>query len=184
MFRRTFTLLFALLCLGTGAASSQEKKDSSKPEMLEMAGGKILAEKPEAWKTVATKSSMIQYEFRTPAEGDKSARITIMQSGGGIEPNIARWIGQFPGTKKEDVKVEKKTVDQTTVHMVEIAGTFNDSMGMPGGPIKKMENYKMLGAILELKDGTTIFVKATGPADIVGGMRDGWMKMLDGIKNK
>ena len=56
--------------------------------------------------------------------------------------------------------------------------------GGPGAATKKQENYKMLGAILELKDGSMIFIKATGPKDIVGGMREGFVKMLDGLKNK
>lgn len=173
----------AILCVAVNVGISQDK-GQAKTELLEMANGKIVAEKPASWKAVQPKSTMIQYEFRSPAEGEKFARITIMQSGGGIDANINRWISQFPGTKKEDAKIEKKEVDKTTVHSVEITGTFADTMGAPGGPAKKMENYKMLGAILELKDGTTIFVKATGPNDIMTGMRDEWTKMLSGIKNK
>ena len=45
-----------------------------------------------------------------------------------------------------------------------------------------MENYKMLGGILELKDGEKVFIKATGPAEIISGMKEGFMKMLSEIK--
>jgi hypothetical protein len=183
---RIFQLLpVALLAVAFQSVSAQDKKE---PEKLEFAGGKIVAIKPEAWKTVPPKAAGItKYEFRVPAEGEKFARITISESGGGIGPNIDRWIGQFEGVKKEEVKVEKKEVDQTTIHMVEINGTFKESMGggpFAPGPMKKMENYKMLGAILELKTGGTTFVKATGPNDIVAGIKDDWTKMLEGIKNK
>jgi hypothetical protein len=51
-----------------------------------------------------------------------------------------------------------------------------------GGKVTKMENYKMLGGILELKDGEKVFIKATGPAEIISGMKEGFMKMLSEIK--
>jgi len=180
---------FALMCILCQAGFAQEKSDAdAKEEMLELAQGKIVAMKPASWKTVPPKSNIVQYEFRTPAEGDKSARITIMSAGGSIESNIERWVGQFEGAKKEDIQVEKKEVGATTVHTVQIAGTFKESMGGPfapgGGKVTKMENYKMLGAILELKDGAKVFIKATGPADVIGDMKEGFTKMLDEMKNK
>lgn len=169
------------------AQDKSEKKDGpAKVEMLELAKGRIIVAKPEKWKTVPTKSTMIEHEFRMPAEGEAFARITIMPAGGGVDANIARWITQFDGAKKEDAKIEKKDVDQTKVHIVEVTGTFKESMGpmVPGAATKKKENYKLLGAILELKDGALIFIKATGPKDIVNDMREEFVKMLDGIKNK
>ena len=183
-------LALATLCILTPAAIGQDKTEKkeapAKVEMLELGRGKVVVAKPEKWKSVPAKSQMIESEFNVKGEGDSFARITIMQASGGIEGNIDRWVGQFDGAKKEDAKIEKKDVDQTKVHIVEIAGTFKESMG-PGGPgaaTKKQENYKMLGAILELKDGSMIFIKATGPKDIVGGMRESFVKMLDGLKNK
>lgn len=181
--------VFALAGLVCQSGFAQEKTDTaSKEETLQLAQGKIVATKPATWKTVPPKSNIVQYEFRTPVEGEKSARITIMSAGGSVESNIERWVGQFEGAKKEDIQVDKKEVDATTVHTVEIAGTFKESMGGPfapgGGKVTKMENYKMLGAILELKDGAKVFIKATGPADIIGDMKESFMKMLSEIKNK
>lgn len=169
------------------AQDKTEKKAPAKVEMLELADGKIVVAKPEAWKVMPPKSNMIQHEFRAPAEGEKSARITIMSAGGSTEDNIKRWIGQFDGAKKEDTKVESKDVDKTKVSLVEISGTFKESMGgpfAPGGQSKKMENYKMLGAILELKDGAKVFIKATGPSEIIADMKEGFVKMIDELKNK
>ena len=183
-------MALATLCILVQPAVGQEKtekKDTpAKVEILELAKGKVVLAKPEKWKTFPPKSPMIEHEFRVAGEGENFARITIMQASGGIQGNIDRWIGQFDAVKKEDAKVEKKDVGQTIVHIVEISGTFKESMG-PGGPgavTKKQENYKMLGAILELKDGALIFIKATGPNDIVTGMRAGFITMLDGLKNK
>ena len=184
-------LCFAFVCVLTLPALAQEKSDKkgepAKAETLELAEGKIIVSKPAAWKNMPPKSNMIQHEFRAPAEGEKSARITIMSAGGSTESNIDRWIGQFEGAKKEDAKIEKKDVDQTTVNIVEITGTFKESMGgpfAPGGQTKKMENYKMLGAILELKGGEKVFIKATGPSEIITDLKEGFVKMLSELKNK
>lgn len=182
-------LAITTLCILTPAAIGQDKTEKkeapAKVEMLELGKGKVVVAKPENWKTVPPRSPMIESEFSVKGEGDSVARITIMQATGGIEGNVDRWVSQFDGAKKEDAKIEKKDVDQTKVQIVEIVGTFKESMGAgPGSVTKKQENYKMLGAILELKDGSLIFIKATGPKDLVASMREGFVKMLDGLKNK
>ena len=187
--RIVLSIVFLSACFQPAWAQDKpEKKEApAKPETVELAGGKILVTKPEAWKKMPPKSQMIEHEYRTPADGDQSARITIMSAGGSIESNIDRWIGQFDGAKKDDAKIEKKDVEKTIVHLVELEGTFKESMRgpfAPGGPTKKLENYKLLGAILELKDGSKVFIKATGPKDIIAGTRDAFMKMISELKNK
>ena len=179
-------LAIASLCIliqpVLGQEKSEKKDSPAKAEVLEIGGGKVVITKPEKWKTVP-KGQMVEHEFNVTGEDGAVVRITVSQAGGGVQPNIDRWVGQFEGVKKEDTKIEKKDVDQSKVHIVEIAGTYKGSMA-PGGAAKKQENYKMLAAILELKDGSLIFIKATGPKDIVTGMREGFVKMLDGLKNK
>ena len=179
-------LALATLCVFAQPALCQDKTEkkeaAAKAEVLEIGGGKVVITKPDSWKTVPP-GMMIDNEFRFPAEGDGAARITVSRAGGGVEPNIARWIGQFEGATKENTKVEKKDVDKTIAHIVEIEGTFKESKG-PNAPVKKQENYKMLSAILEQKDGSLIFVKSTGPKDTIAKMRDDFIKMIDGLKNK
>ncbi len=178
----------ALLSLPS-LAVSQDKTDSAKAvkgdekesSELVLAGGKIVLTKPESWKTVKPQSQMIVHEFRAPAEGEKSARVTIMGATGGIETNVNRWIGQFEGAKKEDAKIEVKEIEKTKVHIVQLEGTFKGMMA-PGAP--KLPDHAMIGIILELKDGTTEFIKITGPKEIVAKEKDGIMKMLEGLKNK
>ena len=194
--RLVLALSFAFLGLFglsiDSAATAQDKPakgDAKKtePETLELADGKIIVTKPESWKTVPPKSNIIQYEFRAPAEGDATSRITVMTASGGIEANINRWIGQFDGLKKEDAKIEKKEIDKTIAHIVELEGTFKESMGGPFAPnagTKKLEDHAMLGAILELEDGTTVFIKLTGPKKVVADERDAFLAMIDGLKNK
>jgi len=183
-------LFLAACCFGTITPAPQNlsiAQDSSKAETLNFANGKITVEKPASWKTMPPKSNIVQFEFRAPADGEQSARVTVMGASGGIEANIVRWIGQFDGLTRADAKIDKKTVDKTTVHIIELEGTYKDSMGggpFAPGPVKKLENHAMLGLILELQSGETVFVKMTGPKKIVAAEREAVMKMVDGLKNK
>ncbi len=191
--RKSLALACVSLALGAVATpglythSNGVAQESTKSETLSFANGKITVEKPASWKTVPPKSNIVQYEFRAPAEGDQTARVTVMGATGGIEANIVRWIGQFEGLTRADAKIDKKTIQKTTVHIVELEGTYKDSMG--GGPfapgqVKKMENHAMIGLIFELEGGETVFVKMTGPKKTVAAEREAVMKMVEGLKTK
>ncbi|MDZ4848449.1 MAG: hypothetical protein SGI77_04095 [Pirellulaceae bacterium] len=155
---------------------------------IDLAGGKFVMATPETWETVPPKSNMVTYEFKAPKDAkDDTARITIMPASGGVDANVVRWIGQFDGLKKSDAKIDKKEVAGATVHIVDLSGTYNDSMG--GGPFApgktvKRDNYRMLGAIIETKDAGTIFVKMTGTQAVVEPLVEGFKKSLMEIKSK
>ena len=180
-------LSFAFLCAFVSPVLAQDKPAKSdanaKTETLELAGGKVIVNIPGTWKTMTPRNQMIANEYRFPIEGDKSARITFSVAGGSIDSNIDRWITQFDGAKKEDAKIEKKEISGIKVNLVELEGTFKDSMG-PGSPVKKLESHRLLGVILEIKDGPQIFIKATGPKEIIADMKEGFIKMVDGLKSK
>ena len=191
--RKSLALACVSLALGAVATpglythSNGVAQESTKSETLSFANGKITVEKPASWKTVPPKSNIVQYEFRAPAEGDQTARVTVMGATGGIEANIVRWIGQFEGLTRADAKIDKKTIQKTTVHIVELEGTYKDSMGggqFAPGPVKKMENHAMIGLIFELEGGETVFVKMTGPKKTVAAEREAVMKMVEGLKTK
>ena len=64
--------------------------------------------------------------------------------GGGIEANVERWVGQFKGVDKQQVKRSDRSANGLVQHVVEIErGTY--SSGMPGGPTTPKENFALLG---------------------------------------
>ena len=147
--------------------------------------GEIKLETPEGWKSVQPKSRIVEkeYQVKKDADSEQSARVTMMGAGGSIEANIARWAGQFKGAggKGVEKKVEEMEMGENKVHLVELSGTYAESVG--GGPFfggKKVmrENYKMLGAIIANKEGRQFFIKMTGPKDIVDASKKGFKKML------
>ncbi len=89
-------------------------------------------EVPADWTEKQPASQIIEREFTFKnGEGDDAptARITMMASGGGIKANIERWKGQFTGGKAEDQKTETKQIGKWNVHIVDLSGTFAESMG-------------------------------------------------------
>lgn len=137
---------------------------------------------PAEFKRVEPKSRIIQHEFAvTDAAVDRPARLTMMAAGGDIKANINRWKGQFSGGDDDSGKVEAKEIEDVTIHMVDINGSYADSMG--GGPFsggKKIQrkNYAMAGAIIETKAGRKYFVKMVGPKPVVDANRKRFETMV------
>ncbi len=155
---------------------------------IELADGKIAMTAPEDWTKVQPRfPNITPYEFSAPKgveDKEKIARITVTPAQGSIEQNLDRWYGQFEqpdgSSSKEKAKVEKMEVGGQTVHMVELAGTFKDSMGGPfqNRPPVLKKDYRLLGAIIETKSMGTYFIKMTGPTESVEKVSDGFKKML------
>lgn len=141
---------------------------------------------PANWKTQPTKSRIVEHEFSvTLGEGEDTptGRITLMAAGGDIPANIARWEGQF--SQGEKAKIEKKEVAGQIVHFVQLSGTFKETMGggpFAGGKTVMRENYGMLGAIIEAKNGGKYFIKLTGPQDVIEANLKPFKEMLDTMK--
>lgn len=126
---------------------------------------------PESWTAAVPASSMRLAEYVAPAaDGSQPGEVSIFYfgpgGGGGVEANVARWIGQFknPDGTPATGQQSTETVSGMMVHRVEAAGTFNP--GMAGNGVSR-DNYKMLGAIVESPAGLYFF-KMVGPTDTIG----------------
>ncbi|GAB6165049.1 hypothetical protein JCM19992_10490 [Thermostilla marina] len=181
---------------GTPAEATGEDADASTSAVaqpasqaasgtLELPGG-LTMKAPEGWESVRPAISMIQYEFRIPAvEGEpRDGRATFMAAGGSVDANIQRWIGQFAqpdgSDTAEKTKVSEETIADTKVHIVELSGTYNESMG-PMAPPTPRENYRMLAAIVETGEGL-YFIKFYGPDKTVAANRDAFLAMLHSLE--
>ena len=51
-------------------------------------------------------------------------------------------------------------------------------------PSTERPNYRMLGAIISIKDGGQYFVKLYGPEKTIAAAEPGFMKMVEGLKAK
>jgi hypothetical protein len=82
--------------------------------------------------------------------------------GGTVDANIQRWSAQFEGSPPPE-RTERQ-VNGLAVHRAQISGTYL------GGPMTstagKRPGYRLLGAIIEAREGL-VFFKLTGPAATV-----------------
>lgn len=189
-FRLTPMLMFAaasLLALPTTCVALAAGQDAAAEEPKTIKVFDVLTlQIPAQWKEQPVRSRIIEHEYVvTQGEGDEapSARVTMMAAGGDIAANIKRWEGQF--SEGGEPKVEKKSVAGQTVHIVELEGTFSESMGggpFAGGKTVKRENYGMLGGIIETEKGGKYFIKMTGPKDLIEAQREAFKAMLEGMK--
>ncbi len=175
-------LLCAAVLISTVALSGTRAEDAPAAKSVRVFDEASLTV-PPVFKPTEPKSRIIEHEFAV--EGDATTRLTMMASGGGIQPNIDRWKGQFAGGKAEDQKTEQIKVGKWTAHVVDLSGTFKESMG--GGPfapgkIVERSDYAMLGAILEHPEGRTYFLKLTGPGSIITANRDAFIEMVKSLK--
>lgn len=170
-------------------ANAAQDDDSAKTKIetveIAVADGDLVFPVPKSWKKIEPKINFIEAELHLPpAEGDKKhGRLTIMGAGGSIEQNINRWKGQFvqpDGSDTSDqTQVEKKTVGDVTVHMVDIRGTFLESAGGPFGPKTERPNYRMLAAIIETGGHGNYFVKLYGPQKTIEAHAKAFRAMID-----
>jgi hypothetical protein len=157
---KSSTAFFTLALL---AAATLRAED---PKTFEVSSFRFT--RPADWKWVEVSSPMRKAQLAVPGkDAAKPAEITFFHFGaggaGGVDANVKRWLGQFQSKEGAD-KVEPETLGGVKVIFVSTEGTF--SSGMPGAPAKPMENYALLGAILDHADGP-VFVKMTGPAETV-----------------
>ncbi|MEO1616036.1 MAG: hypothetical protein AAFV88_09320 [Planctomycetota bacterium] len=178
----SLAILAALLAVTVlpGNAFAEDTAEAVSVDVFKMGTMEV----PEEFKRTQPKSRILEHEFKVGEDG-QTARLTMMAAGGGVEPNIKRWKGQFSGGKPEDQKVEKIKAGPFEVHLIDVSGSFAESMG--GGPFApgktvQRENYAMAGAILAAPTGRLYFVKMIGPQETVKANREKFVKMVKSVE--
>jgi hypothetical protein len=95
---------------------------------------------------------------------------------------VDRWLGQFVEPRdKINAKVEETKDNNRTVTYVQADGTYKS--GVPGGPTTPLPNTMLLGAILESAQGN-VFIRMTGPMELVKASGEDFKKMVSGALGK
>ena len=179
--RSAFLTLATPFALFTLFATALPLAAEPAPDSFQVGG--LNFKRPSEWTWVPVQSSMRKAQLAVPGlDPTKAADITFFHfgpSGGGdLESNVQRWLRQFQSALGAE-KVETKTVGGRKATLVSTEGTF--SSGMPGQPASPMENYALLGAIIEDSEGS-VFVKMTGPKTTVQAARTRFMEFIEGAK--
>lgn len=121
---------------------------------------------PAGWEDLGP-DGMRQAQFRLAAvDGDtEAAEVNVFYfgpaSGGGVEANLQRWIGQIQdGTEPERATF---TADGMNGHIVSLDGAYKAGGMRPmGGDGEVKPGYRLVGVVLEGPQGS-VFYKLTGP---------------------
>jgi hypothetical protein len=145
---------------------------------------------PAGWKPVATSSSMRVAQFALPrAAGDaQDAELVVYYfggSGGTVEANIERWVGQMqqPDGRPSSVvaKRQSRTVNGLKVTVVDVPGTYVAEM-TPGSPQRhNSPNFHLRAAVIETSNGP-YFVKLTGPVKTIAAAEKQIEQFLASVK--
>jgi hypothetical protein len=138
---------------------------------------------PAKWQQVEPSSAMRKAQLLVPAAKGAGADVIFFHfgpgDGGGTQANVDRWIGQFKDTSGK--KVTEGKVGGRKINYVQTEGAY--SGGMPGRPGGEFKDYALLGAIVE-SDSGNIFIKMTGPKDVVKGADADFRKMVEDALKK
>ena len=132
-------------------------------------------------------SGMRQADYYLPAiEGESdSATVNVFyfgpNSGGGVDDNLKRWVGQMDLADGKEPEINTIEVDGMQAHIVEAKGAYSASMGGPmsGNTVSKPD-YRMVGVVLEGPQGN-VFFKLTGPDKTAAKMSSQFMGMIRNI---
>ena len=165
---------------------------------VDLRGTELAFEAPESWKAKKPRFNFTKHELMLPkAEGEeKDARLTFTLSSGSTQDNLDRWKSQFKfphGANPDKLfSVEKKTVDGYELSIVQIRGTFMETMG-GGGPFaggKKIprENYMMKAVIISPKDADSrtakCFIKLVGTEKTIKQHAKAYAAMVKSMKTQ
>ncbi len=146
---------------------------------------------PSAWKAVTPSTAMRKAQYEIPSgEGDEApGEVTVFHfagTGGTVDANIERWVGQFSDAEGkpvplEQAKLDKFKVGNCTVHFVETTGYLTVGQSMGGTGERTSSEYRLLGGIVESPGGNWFF-KATGPDKTMTAARDDFMSLLRSVR--
>lgn len=168
-------------------APAAEKQTADAPAEVATTELKLRAltlQVPKTWEKSAKSSSMRLATLHVPAaEGDSEKGELAISSfggdGGGIIPNVKRWIDQFRSEGRVHKVTEGRAGDREYV-VADISGTYNKPVGPP--VLRKSEpapGYRMLAVIITI-DGNAYFLKLTGPDATVKAQAEALRKSFGG----
>ncbi|HEY2736416.1 MAG TPA: hypothetical protein VGI70_20595 [Polyangiales bacterium] len=165
------------------SASSPQAPNPIQEDAVNAGGLAWAAPKPFAARP--PKSTMRVAEYGVPSDDETELAVFFFgaDQGGGVEANMARWVGQFhqPDGSETKAKRTERNVKGVNVSLVEASGTYSGGMAMPGMPPKDAQpNSLLLGAIAN-GPGGLVFFKLIGPKGQVDSLRPAFDQLIESL---
>ncbi|MFQ5739825.1 MAG: hypothetical protein ACE5JX_12500 [Acidobacteriota bacterium] len=187
-----FVCLLAVVSVGCSGAEQLDHSGGPAPtaSASPTPSGEVQYSVPTGWVQETPASRMRKDQYRLPrAEGDvEDAQLVVFHfpgQGGTVQANVDRWIGQFTkadGSPVSDLaQVTKKEVNGVPITILQVSGTYHQSMGGPMAPRTAKKNYRLLGAIVDRPNGPWFF-KLTGPEKTIARWEQSFQQFTASIK--
>jgi len=129
---------------------------------------------PQTWKPRPAASAMRVAEFVVPrVAGDSEDAETIVYffggTGGSVDANIERWVGQFETEGGAPIPAPRRTTSTSgplTITAIDVSGTYVAQIRPGSAERFNKPNFRMWAGVVETPKGP-YFVKLTGPARTV-----------------
>lgn len=154
------------------------------------AAAELTFEPPAGWRAAGPASSMRVAQFVLPrATPDaQDAEVIVYYfggSGGTVDANIERWIGQMQqpdGRPSSRVaKRTTRTINGLTVSEVDVSGTYVAEVAPGSSRRHNRPNFRLRAAVVQTPGGP-YFVKVTGPARTVAQSEKGYEQFLASLR--
>jgi hypothetical protein len=165
------------------AASASSGTTMSRPGSQSGGSGGVKWTAPTRWEAKPASGMRAATYLIPAANGDsEGAECAVFENlGGGVQDNIARWVGQFEKTDQPPIQ-KQDTINSLPVTTVDVSGTFKGGGPMMGASSAPRSGFRLLGAIAE-GPGGEVFFKLTGPAKTVAAAQGEFQAMLKSLKN-
>lgn len=142
-------------------------------------------EAPQGWLPEQPSSRMRVAQYRLPGAGDAEpaelAVFTFPGTGGSVQANLDRWIGQFAEADRETATITAEQINQLPVTLLDIRGTFTPGAMVAGDQPTARPNYRVLAAVIETPQDPW-FIKLTGPAQTVERWEEGFRQYIESAR--
>jgi len=143
--------------------------------------GNLLANVPDSWMGIRPSSSMRLMEFRLGLVTDDATLAIFKNIGGSIDDNLERWSGQFGYLLSDsEVNIRAENINGMKVSIISIIGTYTNRMAF-SKPTQPKQNYRLLGAIADTRDGLYYF-KLTGPNTVITGKIEEFTRFIKSLR--
>jgi len=141
---------------------------------------------PDGWRSSPPGSSMRVAEFTlTRASGDaEDAQLVVYYfggSGGSIDANMQRWIGQIQQADGKPstglAKRETRSVNGLALTLVDVSGTYVAEMAPGSTQRNNKPHFRLRAGVVETPKGP-YFIKLTGPERTVGRWDDAFNQFV------
>ncbi|MBW3542940.1 MAG: hypothetical protein KY476_21980 [Planctomycetes bacterium] len=131
---------------------------------------------PAGWKEQKLAAgSFVDAQFAVPA-GEDELRMTMSLTGGGIEANVERWLGQFDTNPDRPPVVEPMQIGGAQARWIDVEGRFTAPSFMASSG--DHSDWAMLAAAIPRDGGRDFYVRLSGPRAAVDRIRQSFRDFL------